>query len=141
MTWLEISVTPYWERIEFLCVIPKIWMEWANFSRLDPSGIKNTAPFLTIGPKSGMHRFMSPLAEKILQDIRTLPPEDQLAISERLSKYLIDELPVPDRVRVRSEAELKDKIRQGLEGIPVPVTDQFGNELHKEVEERDSGLA
>ena len=66
---------------------------------------------------------------------------EQVAMSKRLSKHHGDELPVPDRVRVRSEAELKDKIRQGLEGIAAPVTDQFWNELHKEVEVRDSGLA
>ena len=102
--------------------------------------MKDTEHFLTIGPESCRHGFMSPSAEKILQDIRTLPPEEQVAISERLSKHLVNELPVSDRVRVRSEAELKEKIRKGLEGIPIPVTDQFWEKLHKEVEERDSGL-
>ena len=100
---------------------------------------KNAALFLTMGAVSGKHHLMSPKAERILRDIRTLPPEEQAAISERLSKLLLAELPVPDRVRVRSEAELRDKVRQGLEGVPVSVSEQFWNELHEEVAERESG--
>jgi hypothetical protein len=45
---------------------------------------------------------MSPIVEKILQEIGTLPPEEQVAISERLLQQLVDGIPVPDRVRVRS---------------------------------------
>ena len=79
---------------------------------------------------------MSPRTEKILHEIRTLPSEEQIAISERLSEELVGEIPAPERVSVHGEADLKEKIRQGLDGTPIPITDQFWQELHDQVDER-----
>ena len=68
-------------------------------------------------PSSGIHKFMSSTAEKIDQEIKLLSPGEQFALSERLAARLTDELPVPKRVR--SEAELKAEIREGLKGTPI----------------------
>lgn len=81
---------------------------------------------------------MSPAAEKILDEIKALPEDEQVALSERIMEEVVDDISAPDRVRVRSKAELIQKVEEARKGSPIPVTPEFWKKHRDRIGNRSS---
>jgi len=80
--------------------------------------------------------IMSPIVEKIDQEFKKLPVNEQVAQSQRLNERLVEQRPIPSAITFRDGDDLEQKCVDALNSPAAPMTDNDWNELSVDAQER-----